>query len=179
MAATLFVALVPPPEILAPLAGCVSRLRTEPELARLAWVAPQRWHVTVCFLGAVQADPALAARLGAVASRHQPPALSLEGAGHFGRRVLFANVTGDLASLAADAAEAAASAGYPPPDRTFSAHLTVARGRGRAMREGDLRPAVQALAALPRMSWVPTELLLMAGDQPAYRRVASWPFGAR
>jgi 2'-5' RNA ligase len=169
--ATLFIALVPPPEALAPLVAAVDRLR--PTAPGLGWVSPRKWHVTLCFLGRGEPSGALEERLGRVAARHVPPPLRIAGAGRFGDRVLFAKLAGELKPLAAGVARAAAKAGYPVEDRPFRAHLTLARGRRTRV---DLRPLVAELAETTGPEWTPQELVLLQGATPQYLRVAGWPF---
>ncbi len=171
MTASLFAALVPPPEAVAGLAEAVARLRgTTPEVG---WVAPAKWHVTLCFLGRSEPNDALLERLARVAHRHPAPSLRVAGAGRFGDRVLFAKLTGDLRALAAGVARAAGKSGYEVQERPFRAHLTIARGRRTRV---DLRPLVNALADVEGPQWTAAELRLMRGVQPEYETVARWPF---
>src|SRR4051794_1903435 len=68
MTASLFAAIVPPPAAIAALAEAVEKLRaTAPGLG---WVAPARWHVTLCFLGPHEPNDDLLARLARVAGPH-------------------------------------------------------------------------------------------------------------
>lgn len=170
MPATLFVALVPPAEALAPLAAAVNRLRNrEPELR---WIPAHRWHVTLAFLGRAEPNDELLPRLARVAHRHHPAALRVAGAGRFGKRVLFAKVDGDLKPLAAGVARAAARAGYQIEERAFRAHLTLARS-GRVPL--DLAQLAASLADVQGPTWRADELRLMRGALPAYEMVAGWP----
>ncbi len=173
MTASLFVAIVPPPEAIETLATAVDRLRAAtPELA---WVAPSRWHVTLCFLGPHEPNDELLSRLARVASRHEERTLRLAGAGRFGDRVLFAKLDGDLKPLAAGISRAAERSGYDVEDRPFRAHLTLARGR---RTRTDLRPLLAALAGVNGTAWTVDELRLMQSAQPDYVTVGSWPLKA-
>jgi 2'-5' RNA ligase len=172
VSANLFVAVVPPPEALAPLAHAVAELRTT--TSALAWVAPDRWHVTVCFLGPVDPTEALAERLSRAGRRHRPVPLRIAGAGHFGERVLWAGVEGDLRPLAAGVSRAAAKAGFAIEERDSHAHLTLARTRRSRV---DLRPLVRELAGVPGAAWTAEEFVLMRAATPHYLRLASWPLG--
>jgi 2'-5' RNA ligase len=168
----LFVALVPPAAALAPLVDAVAGLRErEPGLG---WVAPHRWHVTLCFLGPVELDEQLTVRLARVAARHRPVPARVAGGGRFGNRVLWARLEADLRPLATGVQRAALKAGYAVEDRPFRAHLTLARGR----RKADLRPLAAALAEVSGPSWVADEIVLMRGGQPDYRRLHAWPLTA-
>ena len=122
--ARLFVAVWPPPEVVATLSGL-----DRPAIEGVRWTTPDQWHVTLRFLGSVEsADPAIAALAtlegapGAVASIDGRPI-------RLGREVLALSVEG-LADLAALVGDAFAGIGRPPEHRPFRGHLTLARGRG-------------------------------------------------
>jgi 2'-5' RNA ligase len=165
----LFAALVPTPEALAPLAAAVARLRRQ--VPDLGWVAPARWHVTLCFLGPVEPTDALHRQLRDAAAQHSPVRMRQAGAGRFGDHVLWAGLEGNLAPLAADLALAAARAGFAVEDRAFRAHLTLARSR----RRQSLRPLADELAAVEGPPWTAREIVLLRRAQPAYERLATWP----
>jgi 2'-5' RNA ligase len=173
MPPNLFVAVVPPAEALQPLVDAVTRLRQR--FPEPAWVAPHRWHVTVCFLGPVPPAEALTERLGRVARRHPPVELRVAGGGRFGNRVLWARLGGDLRPLATGVTRAADRAGFAVEDRPFRAHLTLARGR----RGSDLRPLAAELADIAGPPWTAEEIVLMRGGQPTYERVEAWPLTGR
>ncbi|UGQ12664.1 RNA 2',3'-cyclic phosphodiesterase [Yinghuangia sp. ASG 101] len=88
----LFVALTPPAEAAAELAGVVERVRGRYPVLR--WTEPEAWHVTLVFLGEVGDDAraVLEPRLARVASRHPALALRVAGGGRFGDRVLWAGI---------------------------------------------------------------------------------------
>ena len=157
-AGNVFYALVPPPEVLAPLRAAVEPLRAETD--GLAWVDPQRWHVTVAFLGRVDPGPFRDRRV----VLPERPLLAVSGAGTFGDRVLWAGVRGALAEVVrAVGADAEAHTG----------HLTVARVRGRHRWRG-LRQ-IAARLTYPERSWSPDRLLLMRSlpGRP-YEELAAW-----
>jgi RNA 2',3'-cyclic 3'-phosphodiesterase len=165
----LFVALVPTPEALAPLAAAVARLHRQ--VPDLGWVAPARWHATLCFLGPVEPTGALHRQLRRAASTHSPLRMRQAGAGRFGNHVLWAGLEGNLAPLAADLARAAERAGFVVEDRPFRAHLTLARGR----RRQNLRPLADELTAVEGPPWTAQEIVLLRRAQPEYERLATWP----
>jgi RNA 2',3'-cyclic 3'-phosphodiesterase len=167
---SLFAAVVPPPEAIGPLAAAVEELRAA--APGLGWVAPGRWHVTLCFLGPYEPNDELLSRLARVAGRHEQTAIHVAGAGRFGDRVLFAKLAGDLKPLANGVTRAADRAGYRVEDRPFRAHLTLARGRRTRI---DLRPLVAALADVRGPEWTVNELRLMRSAQPAYETLERWP----
>jgi 2'-5' RNA ligase len=150
------------------------------------WTPPNRWHLTLLFLGDVPAaalGPLTAAVTPAVAAT-PPLTLQLAGAGRFGSRrrpaVCWAGVTGDVAELTALAdrlATAARAVGLPVEDRPFRAHLTIGRWRAGQPADGDL-PA--RLAGHRGPVWPAREVVLWRshlGPNPRYDRVAAWPVG--
>ena len=103
---------------------------------QLRWVAPERIHLTLKFLGNVDASwgkelPAVVA----TAVRDQPAFdLGIGGLGIFpnarAAKVLWVGLTGDLDALARlrdRVEEAMVGAGLPAEARPFRAHLTLAR----------------------------------------------------
>lgn len=153
----LFVAVDPPPEISALLAGL-----DRPAAPGLRWTTPAQWHVTLRFLGRVEpallaGGDGLVAALDTVAGRLAAagglPVRALLGpalAWFPGRQVLQAPVAG-LEMLAAVVEEATGRFGAPA-DHPFRGHLTVARARGRG-------PAALAGAPLSA-AWEVPEVVL-------------------
>jgi len=113
----------------------VDRLR--PLAPGVAWVAAGNLHLTLKFLGGVDAarlaalEPALARAAG------RPPFdLDVHGLGAFPSRtrarVLWAGAgagEAEAAALAARVDEALATLGFPPETRPFAAHVTLGRVR--------------------------------------------------
>jgi 2'-5' RNA ligase len=156
----LFVAVEVPASVREAVAEAVAPLRSA--APRLRWVAPERYHLTVAFLGAVDQFrlPALHGALAQAAAGVAPFDLALDGSlGTFGRRVLWAGLAASpaLADLAARVRPAvAAVVPLPDADRAFSAHLTLAR----AGRE-PVRPGVVADCRLPPMGWTVDRVVLL------------------
>ncbi|MFC5995923.1 RNA 2',3'-cyclic phosphodiesterase [Pseudonocardia hispaniensis] len=181
----LFVALTPPPEVVGELWAATTALRVDQP--GLRWTPPEQWHLTLVFLGEVVDDvrPDLIERLGRVAARGSPFALSLGAGGRFGNRVLWTRVRGEtdrLRRLAASAQAACRRCGLAVEDRPYRPHLTLARARGDTE---DLRDAVARLDGFAGRTWTADQLhlvrsLLGAGPGRAARheRLISWPLGA-
>ena len=116
-----FLAVRPPAEALDHLSG----LRT-------SWpAAPERWHVTLAFLGEVAEPSRLVEPLVAVCARHRPLSLRLAGSGAFGRGgPVWVGVEGDragLTALAEDLGEACRRQGVDVERRPYRPHVTVGR----------------------------------------------------
>ena len=179
----LFVALNPPPHALAELEAAVAPLR--PDWPELRWTGPDRWHVTLAFLGEVDEGKLdeLAIRLGRAAGRHPALELTIGRSGAFPNtkkaRVLITRIEGDqpaLAALAASVAAGARRAGAPPPDegRKYQPHLTLARTR----QPTDLAELIGRLEDFRGTSWPAAKIHLIrshSGPKTWYEPLASWP----
>ena len=183
----LFAAVLPPPEQLDELGHVADRLHRLPGADGLRWTSRPGWHLTLAFLGEVDEEllPELRVRLARAAHRTPPFPLRLHGGGHFGRRALWAGISGDLDELRllAERADAAARRAGVPMDehRRYQAHLTVARARG---DEVDLHPFLDELGGFEGTRWEAGELALVRsnlpvsgvrGEQPRYEKVDGWP----
>ncbi len=190
----LFVALEPSAGGIAELDAAVAPLRVRwPELR---WVGPDRWHVTLAFLGEVAEDRLddLCVRLERAAARHGVQTLRIGRGGAFpsvGKaRVLISHIeppepepsrpglTGltGVAGLAASVSAGARRAGAPPPDegRRYRPHLTLARSR----QPCDLGELVRALGAFAGQPWIATRVHLISshtGPAPRYDTLGTWP----
>ncbi len=146
-----FVAVWPPPEVVASLSGL-----SRPEVVGLRWTGPDQWHVTLRFLGEVDEDEAAVA-FGAITVGIPVVVAEMGPAtGRFGRRILHVPVSG-LDEVAAATVAATAGIGQPPEHRRFAGHITLARAR----HPGgvDLRPLTGASIA---GRWVVPEITLVA-----------------
>jgi RNA 2',3'-cyclic 3'-phosphodiesterase len=190
----LFVAVVPPPEVLRELSAAVHQLTAAggPGAAGAAgsdagprWTSDEGRHITLAFLGEVDEAtlPDLTRRLARAAHRHPPLDLRLDGGGRFGDHVLWAGVAGDTAALgrlARSVTAAARRTGIPVDEtRAFRPHLTLARGRGRL----PLRPYAAALADFAGRPWHAARFALIRSHPPPpgvpgarshYETLASW-----
>jgi 2'-5' RNA ligase len=179
----LFVAAAPPPAALDHLALALADARgATPPGDALRWIPPERWHLTLVFLGEV--DDArvdrLAGAIGPAAAASPPLALGLRGSGSF-PGVLWIGLAGDLAGLdrlARAARRAARAAGVAVERRPYRPHLTVARSRQPAAVA--LRTARDRLGAYAGPGFTADTLRLVRsypGPQPRYEQVAAWPLG--
>ena len=177
----LFVAAAPPPAALDHLAGALAEARRGSQSGDpLRWIPPERWHLTLVFLGEV-ADARvdrLAAGIGQVAAAGPPFALGLRGSGAF-PGVLWIGLAGDLADLgrlARAARRAVRAAGVAVERRPYRPHLTVARSRQPAA--AALHAARDRLGAYAGPVFSIDALRLVRsypGPQPRYEQVAAWP----
>jgi 2'-5' RNA ligase len=154
----LFAAIVIPPDVAAHLDAAVAPQRDEV----LRWTAPDSWHLTLAFYGEVDDTRVsdLRARLTRAAKRCSRLALTLAGAGQFGRRALWIGCEGDLVplrTLARSAAAAGQRVGAAANQTRFKAHLTVARAR----EPIDLRLYVCSLGSYQGSTWTADAMALV------------------
>ncbi len=125
---------------------------------RARWVPPTNLHLTLFFLGEVNAErlPLVREALSRVGPGHAPLVLTIEGGGGFGSpahpRVLWAGVGGEtkaLSALQADVSEALRPLGFEPEHREYTAHLTLARAK---VPRGD-RELAECVRALQGAKW--------------------------
>ena len=145
----LFVALRPPPY-------AVEDLRAR----RPRWPgAPERWHITLAFLGDVGSPDAVDEQLRERLAARSSFELRLEGSGTFGRNgPVWVGLGGNvdaLRDLAAEVARAAGAAGIALERRAFRPHLTVGK-RG--------HPSPASLAGYRGPSWRAGEVELVRSD---------------
>lgn len=163
-----FVAVHPPDDVVDAVA---SRLRVLPEIDGLRWLPPAQWHVTLRFCGRVPDTDALLDEVAQVGATVAPVGgVQLAGSGAFPKArhgsscwlgVAPGPAAEALRALAAAAEAACVRAGLPADDRTFRAHLTVAR----SSRARDLRPLVAALGDGPvGPPWTVDCVRLVASD---------------
>ncbi|MEV4661213.1 RNA 2',3'-cyclic phosphodiesterase [Micromonospora echinofusca] len=189
----LFVALYPPPEAVTHLGAQVARLRVGAAAAagtnvRLA--DPGNAHVTLAFLGDVEADRLVAVEsaLGLAAEwsrdgRQAAPRLRLAGGGRFGRgrfTVLWVDLRGEVEPvqvLARLIRSRLRHGRLPHDEKPFRPHLTIARP-GDRVPPADVAADVATLDDYEGPEWPAGEMVLVRshpGPRPTYDRLAAWP----
>jgi RNA 2',3'-cyclic 3'-phosphodiesterase len=148
----LFVALEIPAAVRDNLEAQIKELRDRPATLadkRLRWVRPENLHVTLTFIGEVEAAKLEGIRSTLTAIGLDAPVdLHLHGLGFFPDekypRVLWVglNASGNLPVLARDIDRALEGQGIARDERAFAPHLTLARFASRGLHE-KLRTAVQ------------------------------------
>lgn len=166
----LFVGIFPPEQAVADLSTLVQTL----DLTR-RMVPPERWHITIAFLGDVAPELEANARAALDESASRIGDLRLCAGGRFGP-VLWAGVTGDvpgLIRLSRGVRRAMRARRLHPDDKRFRPHLTLARSaEDLSTVDGDLLRAYQG------PSWPVTEMVLVRselGPNPQYHRLGVWP----
>ncbi|TWD79236.1 2'-5' RNA ligase [Kribbella amoyensis] len=183
----LFVAVVPPEEVVEDLSTYVEPRRDHPD-DDIRWAADENWHITLAFLGEVPEwkTDELGERLERAAQRQKPFDLRLSGAGAFpsvaDARVLWTGVRDEanqLPHLAMTTRSAANKAGVPVEGRKFTPHLTLARLR----RPVDVVRWVRIFDTYEGPSWTAESIRLISsrlGQGPshgaAYDTVGEWNF---
>lgn len=166
----LFVALTPPDPVRRRLVAAQGELRRAAgrHAEEVRWVAPERLHLTLQFLGQVPEERLEAVREAVLATARaaRPLRLEVRGAGGFPSarrpRTIWGGVAGELDGLRALAESlegALGRIGFPGSGRAFAPHLTFGRsrdGRGAA----GLGGAIAAVAASEPVSWRAEELVL-------------------
>ncbi len=159
-----FVAIGVPQQVRNALEESLARAHGDWEGLRLT--RADDWHLTVAFVGELADDALdrLVEVVGAgVADRELPDELVLDGAGRFGRRVLWAGVRdrpeGRLAALGEAIQQGCVAAGLPVEQRPVHPHVTLARARSgahvRARHETRARAAVASVVTRGVAAWRP------------------------
>ena len=163
----MFVAVVPPEEVVADLDAFLSVRR---EAAAFRWTEPAQWHLTLAFAEEVpdrSLDP-LHEELHRVAAKRRPFELAVAGGGAFPHpdraRVLVADVARDEAAaseldrLAAGSRSALSRSGARADGQRFRPHVTV----GRLGRPDNVTSWVRLLDGYAGPRWLVGEVALVA-----------------
>ncbi|GAA1980597.1 RNA 2',3'-cyclic phosphodiesterase [Kitasatospora viridis] len=180
----LFVAVLPPPAVLAELEAAVAPLQALPGADGLRWTDRDGWHLTLAFLGEVPEErlPVLGEALARAALDHPVHRLRLAGGGHFGGRVLWVGMAGETWTLRALARSVAVAVGEVLDEGAdaaeFHPHLTLARS-GRHPAAGPLHAAAAELVPFHGAEFPVTAVHLVRSDLHAprarYTSLRSWP----
>jgi len=133
------------------------------------FVPPERWHITLRFLGDCDEDEAVAALDGVTfpeAHVRLFPAVDV-----LGERVLVVPASG-LDEVAATVIEGTREIGEPPPRRRFVGHLTLARLKPRAEMPRALGVPVDCAFQVQHVALVASRL---EPDGARYEIVDEWP----
>ncbi|QNP40607.1 RNA 2',3'-cyclic phosphodiesterase [Lysobacter solisilvae (ex Woo and Kim 2020)] len=168
-----FFALVPDTETRAHLASTVARLKTEHD-GRGRWLAPERWHMTLYFLGSYSELPQERIESARAAARNVAAAafeLALDRVGHFSHGIgwLGCAQTGTpLQSLWSELHRSLAHARVATQGHAgFVPHVTVVR---------EAKPLLPA-QSIPPIAWPVREFVLIdsvLGPRSEYRELGRW-----
>lgn len=155
----------------------------------LAWVRPEKLHLTMRFLGDVPGDRVeqLGTAAASVAARHRPFELTLGGIGAFPNfrraRVVWIGVESEprLELLHHDLELACGEAGFEVEGRPFRPHITLARVRA-PLTLDRARPFARAARRVAYAASDDVRALTLlesaqGGSEPGYRRVFAAPLG--
>ncbi len=170
----LFVAIRIPDQIKAAMAIAQSELRHALPERGVTWTEPEQFHLTLKFLGQVEAQrvPALAQKLGAACHGFSALRLRAERVGAFpsprSPRVIWAGLadgTGRLAQVQAAVEEASSDFTNEPPGKKFSGHVTLGRVKRLNRRDAQLLAAwLDRTAVRSFGEWTATEVELMRSE---------------
>ncbi len=163
----LFLAVRPPRDVAESLERFVGpRREASPDVR---WAAPEHWHLTLVFLGAVddQRVDDLTERLTVIAARNPSFDIALEGAGCYphpdAAKVIWMGVAkgaGELEQLALRCRTAAQRSGIGVQGGRYEPHLTLARhGRGVLARRW-----LQVVDSFPPLSWHVSDFVLVDSE---------------
>ncbi len=127
----LFIGIPLPTKVKRELSAISSRLRSADD--GLRWSSPESWHITLQFLGNVEAEQYESVVLRLRDLRCRSIAVSFEGLSFLGNSVLIARVKPSprLLELHQRVTKATESCGFISEFRTYRPHVTLARGRER------------------------------------------------
>ena len=175
----LFFALWPPVDVRERLWGSLAPLRRARPGVR--WVPPERYHVTLRFLGDTSAAMLPSLKLAADAlGKHGAFRVNFTGPGVFpprgAPRVYWVGITpGPLPRMRKSLDAALAREGIAPERRSFKPHLTVGRarpgggaGRGAGVGDGGAAEALEESFAVDALHLVRSELF---PDGPRYANI--------
>jgi len=184
-----FVAIELPEAIRRQLAALQERLR--PQARGVSWTRSEQIHLTIKFLGEVSdaVIPQAIETARNVARQHVPFDLTVAGAGcfppHGSARVLWVGLPfppQELVACQQDFEQAFAAIGFPPENRPFHPHLTLARVKD--PRAGhNARTAIEQAAQFHAGDFRVDELIffqsVLQRTGPIYTPMARLPLAAK
>jgi RNA 2',3'-cyclic 3'-phosphodiesterase len=186
-----FVALELPGHVTAALLGAGEAIRrAAPEWRDEKWVAEPNLHVTLKFLGTLDAHAlgALRNSLTSALATHEVFEMRLEGVRSAPRTrhamlwATFSDPDGLCAALARTVEAAAASCGLERDDRRFVPHVTLVRARRARTLSVESLTSANALMAEQDISMSVLSATLFASTLtprgPIYDRLDTWSFGS-
>lgn len=160
----LFAAIRLPESVCASIHEVQQTLRRSARGSVVKWTGPEQWHVTLKFLGNVQAAnvEALSSALGSVASGISPLSLSASGVGFFPQRgaprVVWVGIHEPAERLTAlhERVEAAvATFTNEPSESQFKSHVTLGRVKSITRADTDgLRQAAESFGKRSFGDWI-------------------------
>ena len=156
----LFLAIEPSPHVRSLLAEYVPKVQEKLSRQGMRWVSPEKWHVTLGFIGDEQPQVVIDSIQGLLQSQSEV-ALSLSGmAGCPDLKrpgVLFLNVVSDNISTLRIAVEGVCE----PNDGEFTPHLTLSRMKPASTKLGHkLRDFMHSGAKIEDAEWLANEVVL-------------------
>lgn len=187
-----FIALELPAEIQQPLAAQCAQLKTMMEGMPLRWVPVENIHLTLKFLGDVSETSVntIADIMNSSCSHYAPVEIGVGGLGVFPDmrrpRVIWVDVEApeELAQLQQRVEADMQRLGYPPEEREFSPHLTLARVQRKAKRRdlAEISTCLQAqklgflaAAVIDEVALIKSEL---KPNGAVYTKLSSAPLSA-
>jgi 2'-5' RNA ligase len=180
----LFSAVVPPANVLEDLAQFVAP-RSEQD-GPWRWNTDEQWHITLAFMAAVEdwRIEGLVEGMRSAAARRSPFELGIAGAGNFpdpaAARVLYGQLTGDLAELAQLATgcrSAAGQVGLQVDGGRYRPHVTLAR----TAKPFNATKWLQIFDSYTSPTWTVSEIMLIQSHlgegphgRPRYELVESF-----
>lgn len=164
-----FIAIEIPPEVKTALAALQDELRHAG--AEVSWTKPDNIHLTLKFLGEVEAQRIVTIEqaCAATAAECAPFELRLAGTGVFPDarrpRVLWAGLDGDVENarrMQMRLDERLSAAGFAREEKAFQLHLTI--GRVKSNRNARQLVALADAHALPALSFTVREIVLMKSE---------------
>lgn len=166
----LFVAITLPREVREKLQEAQSALRSALQQSAVSWVRVEQAHLTLRFLGSVEAShvPAIGGAIADITKLCRPLNLNAAGTGFFPTAtrpgVAWAGVGGDLDALRelqSHLERAVGSFSAQPPEKEFTPHFTLARIKNfeRADSAG-LKAVAQRLSDAQFGAWTASEVCL-------------------